>query len=890
MLKNNSKYVVFVYVAGGAPRVRSSGTQNPRWVNHGFATTGLHFIGILMLLLNCLCMVQCQDINRLNYGAYFDYEKSIYPVTSVWRHSVFSSLPGAELGTEFTYNTDFTNLTMGRHRKAKESWASCVEAAEKAHAHVSRPLTLCAKYWKQIRFLMKTARENHQQLLDLVATAKSLVPIDIQNSQSLRKRKGLLDFVGHAGKSLFGLATNDDLQILAKHVEALKSGEAESLNAIKTQAKHLASFSKITTDRVDQLVQNVQQSHVDQMKAVEELDASTTLQITYLANVTLHTMELERAFTLLARHYTNYIMALEVLQSGYLPAFLIPATTLTQILNTIEKELQQAHSVYRVLTREPLFYYQHIDFMYGTYNNQLIITLKIPLTLFQNAFKIFTIRTFPLRLPKSSEHLVEIEKIPAGIAIESSGERFYLLSENQIKSLHAPHSFNVEQRIFYYTEMNSCLMSLYLDNSTGVDQLCTYHIIMNSLETQVYHLYSQTFYFVNMLKFVTMCDNVTTVYTGCECCVFTLSGNCTFRSDTTFIPETLFENNQLMQLKHVTNKPLLHKFFDEAELQFLTGDYFTDAPLDITLPNFTFFTHNIDKKLAQDNKFRVQMSKAAAAVRRDEVIINSISEAVVIGDVDLEGTDFWLSVPGILFMVVTILMVLLSLHTVYLLMRIRRLSITVAVLKVAILKTEAAEMLQTPPLSLNYFTTPAVGNNTANTVQLQVVIMETTRNLWPYVIAVLLGLIVLTYLWYKIYSNTCKSFHTNIKITLYLQFIFGDETLFIEICQPVYGLFVDFKMEGIEFIRNIRVKGHLTPKLTFVWKHLYLVNNLTNDRILINEEHPLTWIQAKRLRKILRGHYACLLVLVQGTAIVRIEPAYIGAVEGTTTLQSIEFV
>ena len=89
------------------------------------------------------------------------------------------------------------------------------------------------------------------------------------------------------------------------------------------------------------------------------------------------------------------------------------------------------------------------------------------------------------------------------------------------------------------------------------------------------------------------------------------------------------DSEQETKTQHVTNLALLQKFFSNDSLSLLSGDTFLDLPIEVRLPNFTFFEHSINDKLASDSKLKIQMNKAVSALKRDEVILNSISEAVV---------------------------------------------------------------------------------------------------------------------------------------------------------------------------------------------------------------------------------------------------------------------
>src|ERR1043165_4008714 len=74
---------------------------------------------------------------------------------------------------------------------------------------------------------------------------------------------------------------------------------------------------------------------------------------------------------------------------------------------------------------------------------------------------------------------------------------------------------------------------------------------------------------------------------------------------------------------------------------------------------------------------------------------------------------------------------------------------------------------------------------------------------------------------------------------------------------------------------SIHMTGTLSPKLRFTWKLLFLINTLTGNRISIPERHKLSWINAFRIRRLVKNRYAIMLVLIHERDIVRVKPNYV---------------
>jgi hypothetical protein len=341
-----------------------------------------------------------------------------------------------------------------------------------------------------------------------------------------------------------------------------------------------------------------------------------------------------------------------------------------------------------------------------------------------------------------------------------------------------------------------------------------------------------------------------------------------FYTSTHHLTETIGNAKNKANIGHVANKALLLTFFDESTLKFLCGDFLSNMPINVNLPTFQLYEHNMSDRLAADTKIKLSMDRAIQAVQRDETILNSISDRVVTGL--LEIPNYWISLAGILQIVVSIVLIFLLINTAYVLFRLRTISIILAVLQASILKTEAVQ----DEIFLNYRTSISPYNNSLLEGKIQVVLLEATRGLWPYYVGALIGMVFLTYLWYNIYKQNCAPYQNNLEIILHLQFITGTSTVFVPISQPVYGIFDDFIMQGKKYVSNIQITGTLKPKLRFTWKSLFLINTLTGKRILIRESHKLSWTTAYRLKGLVRSQYAVLLVLIHAKEIKRIKPAY----------------
>ena len=78
------------------------------------------------------------------------------------------------------------------------------------------------------------------------------------------------------------------------------------------------------------------------------------------------------------------------------------------------------------------------------------------------------------------------------------------------------------------------------------------------------------------------------------------------------------------------NIPLLQKFFLLDELKELSSEILMAKPMELNMWKFKFYKHDIKKEMAVDEKLKLDLNKASELVKQDAVIINSLSEAVVL--------------------------------------------------------------------------------------------------------------------------------------------------------------------------------------------------------------------------------------------------------------------
>jgi len=129
---------------------------------------------------------------------------------------------------------------------------------------------------------------------------------------------------------------------------------------------------------------------------------------------------------------------------------------------------------------------------------------------------------------------------------------------------------------------------------------------------------------------------------------------------------------------------------------------FPIAP-NISLPNFQFYEHETEKDFLSQKQSRYNLQKTIEAVKNDQILVNNLAEAVVIGQTRIPDF-FWYSYAGIALETNVIVSFLLVVNCVYLLFKVRQIALLLFILKAKIHTVAAQNDRDILPLLFSYKT------------------------------------------------------------------------------------------------------------------------------------------------------------------------------------------
>jgi hypothetical protein len=667
-----------------------------------------------------------------------------------------------------------------------------------------------------------------------------------------RKGRGLGSWLGGLIGGALGLVTEFDIRTLENHLQETVKNQNQQIEATKRISKEMSSFVQITSEKLNMLNKELVENSQNTLRLMEAISRDYNRQIHFLNNLSLTTMNLMHIVNSLTAYLTELLAACEILLTGKLSSFLIPSSAIMETIDHIEEELLKQGNGQHLIFNDPYFYFSSATFIYLRQGQNLIVTVQFPISQFPEEFDVYLIQDFPMTLPGQPKNVLRLPGLPAAIAVQRGMSLYFNLTENQVKSVIAEH-YATPQTILNDNAYETCLMSIFKDEQSKIMQLCNFEIHMEQLRPSIFPLEGSKFYMLNITKYHLQCPNGKMEIQGCSTCVIKIAKGCTFQYHHIFIAASYMENST-SEMKHILNAPLLASFYANETLFFINGDTKLDEPQTLDIPEFTFYNHSILNAMASQEKFNVDLKKAVESVKKADVIIRHMPDAIALSHIAIGDKNiFWNTVAGYTVISMGILIFLLILNVCYLLYRIRMLTILVLLLKQNMVKVEA---MTTPkiPRDLFVLTTTALPP-TVSTMDLHSQLVSWSDKYGVYIILLTLTACIVIYIIRGIYRKTCRHISLDNKTALKLEIQAGSKAANIMI-QMFNGKPESFLVLPPTQKPTMEITGFCSPILTVNWKNARIISEEEASQFPFAPNIQTSFFMGLFLRYLLRNTHS----------------------------------
>ena len=738
----------------------------------------------------------------------------------------------------------------------------------------------CVSLQQALNPIIDMAAKQSAQIKANLQIIEMLLPNNVSTVR--RNKRGWFDFVGNIGKTVFGLATEHDMKILASHIIRLeRKGQFSTSNFQHLQGE-LQSLSKVVNISSQAAMLAVKENHKTIVQIALQLDElikqwhTTTKIIDHIHQVQATTLvTLQKVITSMSQLNRwdtlvySRIQAINQLHQGYLPVHLIEPQTLSKVLTTIGASLKNNHPHYQLtydpsISIHPYYHFRKTTFL--ATSKYIYIKLKIPISPTTPLFQLYKVNTLPIPTPVHlpGNRPTQITGTADYFAVNPTNKLYAELSSQTYSLCSKTTVINCHTTIpLINLDTPSCTTALFTANIHQVHQLCTSTLVAHKQNDIVVPLgEGKIFVATNMTSWSITCGtNIPKPVTGCQFCIYTLPCDCALQINTIVVPPSL--NNCEKQVNTTTvfpiNLPFLTHFLPLDMLQKLISQG-TDNPLTFELPPIMLKSKAYGQVAQMEHQLSLNLRKIAKATKYTSPIYETPLDAFQDNDL----TNIINSDPiNILKWVIPLILVILCMFgTSYLLVRVRQLTAIVITLQTSIHPSESA--------TIYYPQTTLTPSATKTSIPEWIPLM---LDIAPMAIV---GSIVL-YLIYRL-GRAIYNFWFAFPYSTRIFPSASETSLLLEITSPYHNVIIPIIKLKLPptyvntpirpLIRNLAYQGGLCPTLHIEWEDIQLFFQDLPWVIALPNKVAVPLGLKKAVYEVLRQSYSCALLRQTGNIFV----------------------
>ena len=745
-------------------------------------------------------------IQRLNYGVVFTEHASVHIAAENWLHTFELEIPR---------RSNFPQLGTC-HRDNN----TCL---------------LISQLLSQINLLRA---DTALRLNNTINTVHRLVPkAQIQKS---RRTRSFLPFIGQVSKTLFGTATEDDFNVLAKHINVLSKKTWKLELALSQHGSHFSSFIQTANKRMDNLIKGIEDNEMAIKYVQTQIQTvASNIQDTFTQMQNLLISQLEHS-NHLNHELEEFKLGIIDLVKGKLSPLLVKPESLQATLHDIQKLLQKKYPGFGLAYENIQDIYSSGNFLFTRNHSNIYITIKLPLTFPPKPFQLYKLTAVPVPVNESSMHATTLLDLPTYLLMSNDNEFYTSLTELEISMCYGKHQmycpFNVALRP---VTSHSCELGLFSNNKHMVHTFCNFRFLENNLQPKIVEL-NPTTILVHKTPLLSLeCGQSHKMVTGCDFCLMQIPCMCSVTTTHFYLkPRLISCPNQSRNITklHPINLALLQEFFDYSKTEHIYADTTFIKPLNVSTPAFKIYNHEIKQVLADDTKTHLNLRKMAAKAKNDEIIFKSLSEPMLDGQITINSD--WPDFNAILIFIAGGLAVGALVAIVWMFFKIRALSGAILLLQQG--KSVAAFSTQLPSFiygSVDKSTSDESYLNFDITVQLDHALF----------ILNILILVVSFIILFRVY-RIC---HSHIP-WLCVEIMTNKECLLVPVMRlPLCP--TQCHVQVPKAITNLNCYGNwFSPIFKVHWPDFCIFNNVTGQRMLVPETVKLSIFQYFQLKRLIR--------------------------------------
>ena len=696
------------------------------------------------------------------------------------------------------------------------------------------------------------------RLNNKIETIRKLIP-EARVTKS-RSRRSLLPFIGGLSKSLFGTATTDDVNMLARHINALNKRTRDIATVLTQHENHLSSFIVKSNHRMDQLMQGVKDNYIAINYIHAQLEKTTeTLEESFQQMLSILALQIKTA-SHINHELDEFKIGITNLVNGKLSPLLLPQSSLESTLTEIQKILDLKYPGFHV-SQTPANIYTSSNFLYVRNGTKLYLTIKIPISHFKEPLTVYKIMSLPIPINSSSAHATHLLSLPDNLLLTNNQQFYASLSDVQLAQCTGK---KIKHCLFNLAltpvTTESCILALYINSKSKIHNLCEFRFVHNMVQPKIIELNSNSLILYQTPLLSMQCGNEHKMIKGCDFCIIKMPCQCSITTSNFYLAPRLTSCHNRIRIitkLHPVNLAIMQHFFDNSQTENIFADTTFASPVNLSVPDFKLYRHHMHQIIVDDTSSHLSLSKMANAAKRGATIFQNLAEPLLDGQLSISPA--WPDLNAVLIfitMVTTSISIILFSWT---FVKTRKLATAILILQ----QTQGIKSQSSIPS----FVYKASNQQETSTVN----VLHKLELEWEHAIFAF----ILLMFGFILYFNFVTTRRSNSPI-LCLEITNTRKSILIEVSKlPLCPSHCTLNTQSS--ITDLDIKGTwLSPKLKIQWETFTITNNMSQKLIPLPNNIKLSIFQARHLRSIMKRPFFVflhirnygLLIPVQNTGLI----------------------
>lgn len=246
---------------------------------------------------------------------------------------------------------------------------------------------------------------------------------------------------------------------------------------------------------------------------------------------------------------------------GKLSPFLLTPHILKSSIDQVQSIISAKFPKFHISTKDPLFYYSMGEFLFTRLHTELYLTLKIPISPFQQPMSMYKVYTFPVPVNSSSNHATQLIDLPPYFLHTADNQHHATITFQQLTLCEGTSTrycnFNIAMKA---TASPSCLSGVFFNQKKTVNDLCDFRFLTSMLPPAMYELSPSSLLLYRTPMLALDCANGQQILKGCSFCVIKIPCQCSITADDLYLPPRLGKCNKQtdkVTILHPVNLALL---------------------------------------------------------------------------------------------------------------------------------------------------------------------------------------------------------------------------------------------------------------------------------------------------------------------------------------------